>query len=60
MEEKRYKHFENSSLPGVVIEVAVGTDYMAPHYAVAVRDFVEGAHEEIGLVVVRDLNVDQD
>lgn len=51
---------KSSNLPGVVIEVAGGTDCMALRCAAVVRDFVEGAHEEIGLVVGPNLNVDQD
>jgi hypothetical protein len=43
-----------SILPGVVIEVVGGTDCMEHRYAVEVQDFVEGAHEEIGLVVGPD------
>lgn len=54
-------------LPGVVIEVVAGTDYKerrcvaaAVVAVVVVQDFVEGAHEEIGLGVGPGLNVDQD
>jgi hypothetical protein len=49
-----------SILPGVVIEVVGGTDCMVLRYVVVVRDFVEGAHGVIGLVVGPNLNVDQD
>lgn len=52
------------SLPGAAIEVVAGTDYMEPRCeaaaAVAARDFVEGAHEAIGLAEGPNLNVDQD
>ena len=44
----------------MVTEVAGGTDCMVLHCAVVAQDFVEGAHEEIGLVVGPNLNVDQD
>jgi hypothetical protein len=43
-----------SILPGVVIEVVGGTDCKERRCAVEVQDFVEGAHEEIGLVVGPD------
>lgn len=50
-------------LPGVAIEVAVGTDCKERFRAavvVEVQDFVEGAHVVIGRLEDLNLNEDQD